>query len=102
MNTEIENKIKELKEVVSMRTSLEKLYKNKDFIKVVSDGYFANEPTRLTMIRPMVKAEYQSNIDDAFKAVGLFSKYLEVVMSNGEQAQNEIDKLEAELNPTEE
>ena len=102
MNTEIENKIKELKEIVSMRTSLEKLYKNRDFIKVISEGYFNNEPTRLTMIRPMVKAEYQSNIDDAFKAVGLLNKYLEVVTSNGEQAQIEIDKLEAEMNPTEE
>lgn len=102
MNTEIEEKIKELKEVVSKKTSLEKLYKNKDFIKVISEGYFESEPVRLTMIRPMVKSEYQSNIDDAFKAVGLFNKYLEVVISNGEQAQIEIDKLEAELNPTEE
>ena len=94
---EIELKIKELKEVVASKISLEKLYKNKDFIKVISEGYFENEPVRLTMIRPMVKTEYQLNIDDAYKAIGLLNKFFEVVISNGTNAQNEIDKLEEEL-----
>ena len=94
---EIEQKIKELKEVISIKDSLLKLYKNKDFIKVISEGYFENEPVRLTMIRPMVKTEYQSNIDDAYKAIGLLNKFFEVVVSNGTNAQNEIDKLEEEL-----
>jgi len=98
MRKEIEEQIKELKEVTALKDSLIKLEKNKDFQKVIFQSYFDKEPTRLTMIRPSIKTENLPHIDDAFKAVGLLKLFFDMVLNKGEQAETEIAKLTEELN----
>jgi len=98
MRKEIEEQIKELKEITALRDSLTKLEKNKDFQKVIFQTYFDKEPTRLSMIRPSVNKENQAHVDDAFKAVGLLKLFFDMVLNKGEQAETEIAKLTEELN----
>jgi len=97
MRKEIEEQIKDLKETTGLRNSLTKLYKNKDFLKVISTGYFEKEPVRLTMLRPDVPGEHKVEVDEQLTSIGLLYKYFEAVVFNGNQADMEIEKLEEEL-----
>ena len=97
MRKKIEERIKDLKETTGLRDSLTKLYKNKDFLKVISTGYFEKEPVRLVMSKADVPREYKDDINEQLTSIGLLYKYFEAVVFNGSQADMEIEKLEDDL-----
>lgn len=97
MNTELEEQVKQAKEAIALRDSLFKLYKNKDFIKVISVGYFEKEPVNLAKARPFIMSEDLPQVDDAFKAIGLLNKYFITIERNGSVAESNLEKIEEEL-----
>lgn len=102
MNTEIEEQVKQAKEAIALKDSLLKLFKNKDFIKVITEGYFEKEPAKLTKARPFIMSEDLTQVDDAFKAIGLLNKYFITIERNGSVAESNLEKIEQELaNPEE-
>ena len=48
---EIELEINQAKEKVALKDSLEKLIKNRDFKKVITEGYFEQEAIRLVLLK---------------------------------------------------
>ena len=68
---EIENSKIELAE------SLKRLYKNKDFKKIVLDGYLESGSTYLTKNMTKVKSEFKEMLVEEIVARSLFWKYID-------------------------
>lgn len=68
---EIENSKIELAE------SLKRLYKNRDFKKIILEGFLENGSTFLTKNMTKVKPEYEADIMNELKARSIAWKYLD-------------------------
>lgn len=79
---EIELNIKQARKKVDLGESLERLKSNRDFKRLVLDGYFKSEAIRLVHLKSdpsMQTAERQAAILSDINAIGSFSQYLAVV-----------------------
>lgn len=97
---EIEIGKKEAQKMVDAATSLDRLNKNRDFNRVVLEGYFKTEACRLTML--LSDPEFQSEADqkDLFiqlKSIANFRTYLNTRGFIGDQAAAAIDDMDAAL-----
>jgi hypothetical protein len=84
----------------ALAVALERLYSNKDFQAVVTNGYFREEAVRLVMARgsaEMQTPERQASLQAEIDAVSRFSGYLDTVRFFGDQAKKSIEDGEAEL-----
>ena len=94
----IERNIKAAKEFVSMGTSLERLSKNVDFIKVIQKGYFEQEAIRLVHLKSDVSMQSdasQKSILAQIDAIGTLSAYFQTIAFASVQANKAIDQDEA-------
>ena len=94
---EIEVSIQESKKFVDKMESLIKLSTNKDFIKVVEEGYFQEEASRLVLLKAdpsMQKAEDQAGIMNGINAIGHFRQYLHTVIQLGRMMEKSIKDSE--------
>jgi len=96
----LERDIETKKHQVALNNALERLMSNKDFKKVVLEGYFVNEAVRLVS----VKADYsqrhpdlQAGIIRDIDAIGSLQKFFGLIGTNGEQAAASIPQDEATI-----
>lgn len=76
---QIENSIKQSDELIELGNCLERLRNNRDFIKVVKEGYFEQEAIRLVHLKSdsnMQSEQAQRNILKQIDAIGNLSEYL--------------------------
>ena len=90
----LENSIKHATVMVEMGNALDRLRSNKDFRRVVLDGYFKDEAIRLVMLKAdtkMQSIESQASIVKQMDAIGSFNQYLTTVMQLSAQAERSIE-----------
>ena len=86
---QIEVGIDQAKAVIELGQSLERLQENKDFVKVINEGYLKDEAVRLVRLKAdpsMQTPESQKRIDDSIMAVSQLTQYLRFVIQMGRQA----------------
>ena len=96
---EIEMTIKQAKEQVALKDAVIKLSNNKDFKKVVNEGYFEKQASRLVLLKAdpnMQDEKSQKELDNSIIAIGYFRQYLSSLVQLGYQAEREILSAEEE------
>lgn len=97
---EIEDNIKEARKRVDLGSALERLMSNRDFRKVVLEGYFEKEAVRLVHLKADVRmqgADQQKSILAQIDSIGSFRGYLDLVKHFGELAARSIASDEETL-----
>ena len=75
----IEQNITDAKKLADLGNSVERLFSNRDFKKVVMDGYLEKEAIRLVHLKAhpaMQSAESQASIISQIDAIGTFTQFL--------------------------
>jgi hypothetical protein len=94
---EIELNIQQAKSIVELGSSLERLRNNRDFKKVIIDGFFEKEAIRLVHLKSdynMQDDESQKSIVAQMDAIGTLSQYFSKVRHEGMLAQKAIESDE--------
>lgn len=99
---EIEVSDKRAKEFISKANALENLYKNKDFKKVILEGYFEKEASRVVMLRaePNQLAGHMSDeqnlkmIDDKIVGIGELRQYFKAIFAIANQMRKALEDNE--------
>lgn len=89
----IDLNIREAKKFVDLADSLERLKSNKDFKKVIQEGYFEKEAIRLVHLKAdpsMQTAERQQSIITQMDAIGALNQYFQSVFFQAKQAAKAI------------
>lgn len=85
---QIELNMAEAKRFIELRTSLQRLEKNRDFKKLISEYYFKEEAARLVMAKSAGLDEtQQAVIDKMIYGIGSLAKFLDSTMSRGAEAE---------------
>lgn len=105
----IEDNIKQARKLVEVGEALERLKNNRDFKKVMIEGYFEQEAIRLVHLKSdqnVQSPDMQKSINSQIDAIGAVSQYFSTVLhkasiarkaiASDEEARDEI--LEEELN----
>jgi hypothetical protein len=94
----LEISLEHIKELVARGELAHKLASNREFKKLVLDGYFKDEAVRLTMLTadPSMK-EHHEDIIIALKGISLFRQYFQNVIRIGDMAATEVSEHEAEI-----
>ena len=105
--TQLELSIEQAKANIELGRSIERLYKNKDFKKVVLEGYFKDEAIRLVMSKsnpqllrdsPVMKAaDIQADLDRMIFAIGSLQQYLFTCSMIAQQSEKAIQDDEQAL-----
>lgn len=109
MNTELENielSIEQARLSVNTRAALNTLTDDKNFKKVVTEGYFKDEASRLVLLKAdpsMQTPAHQNTLEKSIDAIGYFRLYLSTIYQLGAMAEKAMiedeatrDELEAE------
>lgn len=97
---QIERELKEARKRVEFGAALERLHGNRDFRKVVSEGYFRDEAVRLVHLKAdpsMQDADSQRSITQQIDAIGAFSAYLHTAQQIASIAAKAVREGEREL-----
>ena len=89
----LDENIRRSREFVEMGKALSRLTDNKDFIRVVKEGYFEKESVRLVHLKAdpsMESKERQESIVRQMDAIGAFSAYLRKVLIEADRAEQNI------------
>jgi hypothetical protein len=96
----LERQLETKKEQVALNNALERLKKNKDFQKIVIEGYFHKEAVRLVSIKcermnqsPNIQAEIIRDID----SIGCFQQYLAGIEVRADLAEGSMSEDEGTL-----
>ena len=88
---QVDSSIAECKHLMNVRDSLVKLQKNRDFKKVILESYFKEEAARLVMAKSSdLGSEHQDIFDRMIYGVGSLAKFLDMVITRGDQAEEEL------------
>jgi len=91
---QLEVSLDQAKEAVALKQAVLDLSKNKNFKKVVNDGYFKEEAARLVLIKSddnMQEEDKQKSIGRQIDAVGTFRQYLATQIALGNMAERAIE-----------
>jgi hypothetical protein len=94
---EIEQEIKESQQVVDLANSFDRLTSNRDFRKIILEGYFKDEAIRLVHLKAdpaMQTAVHQANIIKDIDAIGSLSGYFRTLVQKGNLAKKSIASAE--------
>ena len=86
---QLEDSIKRAQKFVDMGEALERLYMNKDFRKVVVEGYFEQEAIRLVHLKSdsnMQSTDSQKSIIQQIDAVGSLKQFFNLLSYQAEMA----------------
>ncbi len=88
---EIELSIEEAKEKISRRDAALKLSGNREFKKLILDGYFKEEASRLVSLMgdPAAK-DYRDDIIMDAQAISSFQQYMRLIVQMGNIAEAEL------------
>lgn len=96
----IEQSIKRAKGVADFGTAIERLRVNKDFKKVVLEGYFEQEAIRLVHLKAdpsMQSADSQKSIISQMDAIGSLSQFLNTALQMASMANKQVESDEATI-----
>jgi hypothetical protein len=96
----IEQDIKDAKVAIDLGNSLERLRSNREFKKVVLEGYFEKESVRLVLLKAdpaMGHPETQGRIHKAIDAIGTLHDYFNAIAVSADSAERSIRANEKEL-----
>lgn len=96
----IEVSLKDAKETVGLAEALQRLHKNRDFKKVILEGFFEKEAIRLVHLKGQPEAqteELQKAIIAQIDAIGSLRGYFGKIFQAGNQASKSINEYEKEL-----
>lgn len=97
---QIEADIAAARKFVELRDSLQKLESNKDFKRIIRDGFFRDEAIRLVHLKadPAHQTpERQASIGKQIDAIGALSSFFRVIDFNAAQAESAIAQSELML-----
>lgn len=97
---QIERGIAQLKEQTARSDALERLLKNADFKKIISEGYFKDEAIRLVDLKAdpaWQKPEQQAFVIIQIDAIGVLKGYLRTIEHTGSMAKKVLPDYEADL-----
>jgi hypothetical protein len=97
---QLERQIEGKKAQVALNNALERLKNNKDFKKVVMEGFFQTEAVRLVSVKgdpDMQTPERQASIIRDIDAIGSLQRYFRLIESNAEIASDSISDDEETL-----
>lgn len=89
--------IEDAKQIIEFGNSVERLRTNRDFKKVIQDGYFHKEAIRLVHLKSdpaMQNPSSQAAIIAAMDAIGNLSAYLHDAIRSGEMATKQLADAE--------
>jgi hypothetical protein len=96
----IEKSIKQAKANVELGSAIERLKSNRDFRKMVLEGYFEQEAVRLVHLKAdpsMQSPTHQAAILRDIDAIGAFKTYLDTVLFKSDMAAASLADSEAAL-----
>ena len=95
---QLESNIKLAQKIVDMGDALDRLRNNRDFKKVIGEGYFEQEAIRLVHLMSdsnMQPPEIQQSIHKQMIAVGMFREFLETLTTRANMARRAVEADEA-------
>ena len=96
----IEQNIRQAKEIVEFDKALQRLTENRDFQKVIQEGYFKAEAIRLVHLKAdpsMQTPERQASVIAQMDAIGGLVSYLRTVSAAASMAMKAVESDEATL-----
>jgi hypothetical protein len=88
---DLEDNINDAKHFIDIKESTIKLFKNKEFKKVVLEYYFKEEAARLVMAKATsLTTEQQLLIDNMIYGIGALSNFFDSVLTRGMQAEQAL------------
>lgn len=95
---EIELSIAHAKEMVSKKQMAEKLASNREFKKLILDGYFKDEAVRLASLSADVQMkEHRDEIFMNIQAISVFRQFMQNIVRMGEVAEAELREYQEAL-----
>lgn len=94
---QIEITIETAKEAVAMAKALDELTRNRNFKKLITEGYFEKESVRAVMLKAdpeMQSPEAQADLNKTIDSIGELRQYFVKVNQLGRQAQAAINANE--------
>lgn len=95
----IEKSIQQARELVEVGKALERLRSNRDFKKIMVDGYLEQECIRLVLLKAdsnMQSVEKQASIVKQMDAIGMLNQYFDTVRVKASIAEKSLDADEQE------
>lgn len=108
---EIEVSMEEAKKVLALGEAIKRLRTNPDYKLVVTEEYFLQEASRLTMLtaEPNFDDTRKANVQAAIRGIGEFRQFLMILERNAEmareaiyQAEQALHEIDNDLGPDEE
>jgi hypothetical protein len=90
---ELETNIEQAKDSIELGLSLERLFSNRDFKRVILNGYFKDEAVRLVHLKGALEyqsSDAQKDIISKIDAISNFSIYLANIVNNAELANKTV------------
>ena len=89
---EVEVSIERAKHVIEFGKAVERLYENKDFQRVIEEGYFRDEASRLALMSavPHLDPEKCAHTLRDIQAIGALYQYLQNAVRKGIQMQSDV------------
>ena len=100
---QLEVSMENAKKMVEDADALIRLSTNPDFTRIITDGYFAEESSRLVLTKAlpnMSSDELQKDINNAIIAIGYLKRHFNSIMAMAGMARksiNESEKTRAEI-----
>ena len=94
---QLEITIDQAKANIDMADALQRLYDNKDFKIVITNGYFTDEASRLVLAKAMPELsgdDAQKDIENCIIAIGHFRQHLNSIFVKGNMAQKALHDAE--------
>lgn len=96
---DIENRIKEMENAIAISESIEKLARNRDFKKVILEGFLIDEAARRTResVNLALTEEHRKSAVASAQAAGHLEQFLIARTRLGMEARNRINDMRKEL-----
>jgi hypothetical protein len=97
---QVEQSLTQAKQLLAMGESLQRLYSNRDFKKVILEGYFEKEAVRLVHLKSdaaMTSQVHQENIIKQLDGIGALVQYFQTINQLASIATNSIASDEQTL-----
>lgn len=97
---QIELSIKDLEEMVKLDDALRRLQSNRDFKRVINDGYLEKHAVRLVHLKSdphMQSPERQASVIKEIDGIGALLDHFRTISRMGQQAREDIAAHEGEL-----
>lgn len=89
--------IDQAKAIIELGQSLDRLQTNKDFVKLINEGYLKDEAVRLVGLKAdsnLQSPEHQKRIDDGIMGIAQLKHHLRFVSQMASQARQDLTDYE--------